>query len=176
MLSFKNKDGKVGETHTGYVQNSTLTGYFDIATRGDIALGHSATALTYQEIPKFFWWASNKGWKARLRASDTVGRLHFVSVHQGERYYMRLLLLHKQGVTSFENLRTIDSIVYSTYREAANAMGLLVNNFQYNAALTEAAVFKSGFQLRLLFAIILVHSPPADPTSLLEKNLKKFWQ
>jgi hypothetical protein len=75
-------------------------------------------------------------------------------------------------MSSFKHLRTVHSVVYSTLCEAAKALGLLVNDTQYHAALSEAAVFKSAFEMRLMFAIILVHSPPARPQILFNNHLK----
>ncbi|XP_074356468.1 uncharacterized protein LOC141696187 [Apium graveolens] len=43
----------------------------------------------------------------------------------GERFYMRLLLNIVVGVKMFEEIRTVDGIVYSTYKEACFHRGLL---------------------------------------------------
>ncbi|WAQ90540.1 hypothetical protein PtA15_12A530 [Puccinia triticina] len=53
-------------------------------------------------------------------------------------------------------------------------MGLLVNDNQYNAALAEAALFKTGWGLQLLFAIILVYSPPPFPQKLFKDHFKNL--
>lgn len=45
--------------------------------------------------------------------------------NEGERYYLRLLLGHIRGPTSYEHLRTVKGIIYSTFREAVVANGLL---------------------------------------------------
>jgi hypothetical protein len=51
--------------------------------------------------------------------------MYFVHVASGERFYLRLLLTVVAGATSFENLRTIDGVVYPTFQAACGAMGLL---------------------------------------------------
>ncbi|KAI7933900.1 hypothetical protein MJO28_017414 [Puccinia striiformis f. sp. tritici] len=45
---------------------------------------------------------------------------------------------------------------------------------QYDEALIDGAQFKTGQQLRLMFAIILVHSPPAAPVKLFEDHWRNL--
>jgi hypothetical protein len=170
-LKFKKQIGTIEEVDSGQPGTTTLNEFFRACANNSIALGHQAKDLTYQEFPKYFWWADGKEWRPRMRQTDTVGRLHFISIHQGERYYIRLLLLHKRGPTSFKDLRTIDTRLYATFREAADAMGLLLNDNHYDEALREASRFKTGFELRLMFALILVYSPPANPGALLSNHI-----
>lgn len=77
-----------------------------------------------------------------------------------------MLLCHVCGPTSYEYLRTVDGVTYSTLREAALNQGLLLNDQHYHKSLTEAAQWKTGHQLRHMLAIILCHSSPGDPTRL----------
>ncbi|OAV94892.1 hypothetical protein PTTG_26862 [Puccinia triticina 1-1 BBBD Race 1] len=65
---------------------------------------------------------------------------------------------------------SVNGCVCQTFREAADMMGLLVNDKQYDSAMVEAAAFKTGYQLRLMFCIILVHSPPAGPLLLFNRH------
>ena len=60
----------------------------------------------------------------RNRGSMHVARIFPVSVTQGEQYYLRMLLTAVAGA-SFVSLRTVGARVYDTYREAAEARGLL---------------------------------------------------
>ena len=72
----------------------------------------------------------------------------FVSPAEGERYYLRMLLTHVPGATSYENIRTVNNIIYKTFKEAAVAHGLLGDDKQYNLSLEEASQIKTGKQLR----------------------------
>ena len=56
----------------------------------------------------------------------------------GECYYLRLLLHNVRGPTSFENLRTVDSIVYDSFKGACLAFGLLADDKQWEETLQEA--------------------------------------
>jgi hypothetical protein len=144
-----------------------LNQFFELNRLDEEALGVSARDCYYQEIPKYFCWdESVNRWQPRKRALKTVGRIHFVSIHQGERYYIRLILTHRKDIRSWIDLRSAHGIVYPDFRAAAEGLGLLLNDAQYNEALKEGERFKTGFQLRLMFAIILVYSPPAAPMTL----------
>ena len=52
---------------------------------------------------------------------------------------MRLLLLNVRGATSFENLRTVNSITHLSFQSCAIFLGLLENDKAYNDTLNEAA-------------------------------------
>jgi hypothetical protein len=74
-----------------------------------------------------------------------------------------LLLFHVKGPTSFEDLRTVNGIIHQTFNSAAAALGLLLSDDHYVAAMTECALVQGGGQLRRMFCIILKYGPPADP-------------
>ena len=59
--------------------------------------------------------------------SDSVGRIPVINLnpHQSELYFMRLLLYHRPGALSFEDLRTIDGELQPTFQAACLKMGLL---------------------------------------------------
>jgi hypothetical protein len=148
-----------------------LNQYFLLNLKNDYALGTAARDCYFHEIPKYFYWdKEDNRWKSKKRPLNTVGRIHFVSIHQGERYYLRLILIHRRNIQSWSDLRTVEGHKHGTCCEAADALGLLVNDKQYDEALSEGASFKTGHQLRLVFAIILVYSPPAGPWALFKSH------
>jgi len=63
------------------------------------------------------------GRKVSVRSAGCLpaARMYAVSVTRGEQYYLRTCV----PATSFEGLRTVGDTVYPTYREAAEARGLL---------------------------------------------------
>ena len=67
------------------------------------------------------------------------------------------------GATSYENLRTVNGHLYENFKEACRARGLLQDDREWLLCLEEAAHFKTGYQLRHLFIVILVHCAPVDP-------------
>jgi hypothetical protein len=89
----------------------TLTGYFafNVANEGPREVLY--TDFPRQHVLK----TCEKVWAARQRGAEAVGHMYFVHVVLGERFYLRLLLTVVVGATSFENLRTIDGVVYPTF-------------------------------------------------------------
>lgn len=146
--------------------NSTLMEYFRLCRTDAVGLnGVRARDVLYVDIVKFFRWHGGQ-FRPRERNIPCVGRIYYTGITEGDRYYLRLLLNHVKGPTSETNLRTVDGITYSTCREAAEKLGLLVSDRHHKETLTEAATWATASQLRELFSIILVYSSPASPTSL----------
>ena len=52
--------------------------------------------------------------------------MYLVNPKDRHRYFIRLLLLHVKGATSFENLRTVDCVIHPTFYEAAVRAGLRI--------------------------------------------------
>ncbi len=99
--------------------------------------------------------------------------MQFVFPQDIERYYLRLILLHVSGVTSFKDLRTVNQ-VFSSYKETAIALGLVEDDSYHNTCLMEASLIQIGKQLRHLFCIILLYSEVQNPF-LLGKNTKMHY-
>ncbi|KAF3624476.1 hypothetical protein FXO38_30239 [Capsicum annuum] len=85
---------------------------------------------------------------------------------EGERYYLRLLLNHVPGPTSFKNLLYVNGRRCETFKEAAKERGLLESDNSTSECLCEAVVFKIPLALRNLFSTILVHCNPTDVRTL----------
>ena len=63
----------------------------------------------YHEIPEHFVWNSQqRKWTIRKKTSKPVlSRMYNVDPRAGELFFLRVLLLHKCGCTSFEDIRTV---------------------------------------------------------------------
>ena len=85
---------------------------------------------------------------------------------EGERYYLRVLLNHVAGATSFECLRTVDGKILPTFREAAKRRGLIEADNTLHKGLAEATLWMMPYALRRLFATILVFCEPSDVSEL----------
>ena len=116
-----------------------------------------AQDLTYVDFARCFSWQKGK-WKPRAkfklsvaqRAREgpdapmydftrerplVVSRIYTVSPREGERFYLRTLLFHVKGATSFEDVRTVDGEVKDSFREACIARGLLTDDTQWKITL-----------------------------------------
>ena len=152
---------------------TTLTGFFKLCKSDDFAKG-----LLYCDVPRYYTWVvSHKKFKRRVqgtsvddhpgvRKSDVLGRVYTVHPNQFQCFCLRLLLHEVRGPTCFEDLRTVDGVVYDTFQEAANKRGLLEDDAHWNDTLEEAAFVQSSGRLRTLFAVMLRSCEIADPKTL----------
>ncbi|XP_074306204.1 uncharacterized protein LOC141641444 [Silene latifolia] len=124
-----------------------------------------ARKLTYAQFPSEYVWKN--GWIKRSKGKS-VGRIAYVHPTTGERYYLRLLLNIVKGPTSFEELRTIDKRLFSSYKAACFAYGLLSDDKEWHEAMSEANRWAMPYQLREMFVTILLFCEVTD--------IKTFWE
>ena len=124
----------------------------------------------YDFVPLLKKTKGKQEWKVRQKG-NSVGRVYFCPPSAGERYYIRMLLYHVPGPTSFEYLRTVDGVLRETFQEACAARGLLETDDEWDSCLTEAATINSGSQLRELFVSILLYNNPSNPCALFERHI-----
>ena len=144
-----------------------LMAYFEANAKDLIGMGgRRARDTFYMDFPEFFTFDANKKcWKPR-KSGFSIGRMHFVHIASGERFHLRTLLTVVKGATSFGELKTYEGITYDKFQEACVARGLLESDQQWHMCLSEVATKQSGYELRRLFAIILLMSSPSDPKAL----------
>ena len=131
----------------------------------------TAHAYTYIEFPVHYTWdLSLHKWKPRKTSTIMIGRLYIVQPSEGERYYLRTLLTHVKGPTSFNDLKTVNGYTCNTFKEACIRLSLLQDDNEWDECLLEASTIKSGKQLRHLFASILLFCQPINPEILWNKH------
>ncbi|CAL9237149.1 unnamed protein product, partial [Arabidopsis halleri] len=119
--------------------------------------------LTYADFPTaFVWRAKERVWKIRERGF-AIGRITHVPRSAGEDYYLRILLNKVPGPKSFDEIKTVNGIVYDTFHDACFAKGLLDDDREYIDAITEASLWGSGNYLRKLFVVMLMSNSVDDP-------------
>lgn len=79
-----------------------------------------------------------------------------------------MLLNVVRGCTSFNDICTVNGIVYPIYKAACYALGLPQDDKEWMDCLTEAAIWATGNQLCHLFATIIVFSEVS--------NCKTLWE
>ena len=152
---------------------TTLTAWFEVNKSNHIlADGTPARTLLYADFPRYFTWKAKKKMWYERKAGLAIGRMHSVHPNSHNRFYLRLLLNHVRGATSFEDLRTVTrngrTVTYDTFREAALALGLLTDDDCWRETLKEAAASQTGAQLRCLFAALLLFGEMHEPGKLFE--------
>ena len=149
------------------VQKTTLTEWMTINKSND-----EAKELTYIQFPKKWVWNNkDKIWTPR-RFGHSIGRTYYIHPNSGELYYLRLLLNHKKGATSFESIRTINDITHPTFQSTCNALGLLGDDKEWNESILEAAFISTSTQLRQLFILLLLFCNVNDPIKFYNKHRK----
>ena len=161
------------EVATNPPRKTTLTAFMDLCSADQFA-----SSLFYHEVPRFFTWDNNaRKWKKRKQGNphetaegyfseDTVGRVYTVHPKFEECFYLRMLLHVVSGPKSFEDIRTVNGNVCSTYKEACKIRGMLVSDDMWISTLSEASLSDTSTKLRYLFAVILHWSRPSDPKQL----------
>ncbi|CAH1415436.1 unnamed protein product [Lactuca virosa] len=129
-----------------------------------------AQKLTYVEFPtKFFWKPKLLIWKPR-EVGYSIGRIHSVSRKLGEAYFLRILLNKVKGPKSFEEIRTVNGEICSSFKDACYNLGLLDDDKEYIDAIKEASLSGSGYYLRFLFATMLLSNSLSKPESVWENT------
>ncbi|KAI7949992.1 hypothetical protein MJO28_008813 [Puccinia striiformis f. sp. tritici] len=176
LIYFSGENSAVGQVNSGKASQTTLTEFFKLNendARG--RNGIKARSLTYDQVASHFAWNGTlKTWRCRSQKLETIGRLFSVNYLAGEKFYLRVLLLHRKGPTSFKDLRTVDEVEYESYQDACNALGLLIDDYLYDNTLREASHYRSGFHLTEMFAMMCVHTPPSNPRALFDNFFENF--
>ncbi|CAN6183644.1 unnamed protein product, partial [Urochloa humidicola] len=150
---------------TSFLQKTTLTEWF-VANQNYPA----ARELTYCDFPtKWTWNSSARFWKPRGNGSYKIGRMYNIHPSQGENYYLRMLLMVTKGAQCYEDVRTVDGTLYDTFKEACSARGLLGDDREWFSAFSEADCWATGFQLRSLFVLMVMHCGVSDEGALFDK-------
>ncbi|XP_054746013.1 uncharacterized protein LOC129250420 [Anastrepha obliqua] len=152
---------------------TTLTAFFNLCRSDDFA-----RTLLYSEAPKYYTWNhASKSFQRRKQgtpvethhnvfASDAIGRIYTIHPTNAECFYLRLLLINVRGPLSFQNIRTVNGQICTTFREACMKLHLLEDDTHWNDTLTDSAASSTPFQIRTLFAIIISTRFPASPGEL----------
>ena len=145
----------------------------------------------------FTWKAKEGHFKLREGHFNTIGRIAAVHPNSGERcvadlnfnadnllkphaakqasaayvglcrFYLKVLLNHVKGATSFQHLRTVDGVVHPTFLAACQALGFCDDDQHHHKVLDEAFELQSSASMMDLFAYLL---------STREVHSRCFWQ
>ncbi|XP_021749405.1 uncharacterized protein LOC110715140 [Chenopodium quinoa] len=129
---------------------TALTEFFRLNAATPGGTGH-----LYSEMTEHFRWDNGKkAWFQRQNKRIVVGRLAFVAPGEGERFFLRLLLINIRSPKSFEDLLTVKGQVCCTFQEVAIKRGLMEADGAVVACLEEASEVQIPVAMRQLFATI----------------------
>ncbi|XP_010480905.1 PREDICTED: uncharacterized protein LOC104759705 [Camelina sativa] len=128
--------------------------------------------LLYEEIPNHFTW-NNKEKKFALRERGfAISRINFVPRAIEDSYFLRILLNIRRGPQQHKDLKTVDGVVYNSYRDAVFALGLLDDDKEYINGIKEANFWCSAKYVRRLFVIMLLSASLSKPEIVWEESWK----
>ena len=89
----------------------------------------------------------------RLNPKARIVRMNMISIIAGEKWYIRQLLLHYPAI-SFEDLRTVNKVTYSTFQQAAIARGIVRDKNECMTCFREALIDTTPPKLRTLLVTL----------------------
>jgi hypothetical protein len=137
-------------------------------------LYENARNVTYCDFPKFWTWNTTKKKWVKREQGLKIGRLYYVNPIEGERFYLRMLLMIIKGATSYEDIKTFNGIIYHTFKETCAARGLLKEDNEWYKTFDEATHWATALQLRYLFTTILLFTDLQDERKFYEIYWKKM--
>ncbi|KAG7572528.1 Nucleic acid-binding OB-fold [Arabidopsis suecica] len=166
LLYFKADDEVKTVLKKSELQNSMFLAWFELNKRCPKAKG-----LTYTQIPEYYTWdGKTRTFNMRKRPGKTIGRINYVPLIYEEGYYLRVLLNHQTGPESFEDIKTVNGVVYKSFKEACYALGLLDDDQEYIDTIKTTSFWATGNFLRCMFVVMLQSTSLSQPEVVWEKT------
>ncbi|KAI5429032.1 hypothetical protein KIW84_033865 [Lathyrus oleraceus] len=89
-----------------------------------------------------------------------------VSPSEEDKFYLRLLLSHVTGPTSWEYILTNNGTTFNTFKKSTKDKGFLEIDHCIHDCLVEAASLRMPYALRRLFVTVLIFCEPTDVRGL----------
>lgn len=161
-------------------QKQYITCLFELCQNDDFA-----NTLFYHEVSSYYTLNKKNGTFDRrkigetvknhpnVKKSESIGRTYTIHPKNKEYYFLRMLLNHIKGPTSYKYLKTVNGIEFETFQDACEAYELLGNNKTWEQTLEEAPSSDSPRKLRNLFVVILIFCNVSKP---IEKSSNMTFQ
>ncbi|XP_022881047.1 uncharacterized protein LOC111398365 [Olea europaea var. sylvestris] len=163
-VTYNSKDDLSVIIGNEYTRRTMLTEFFQMNEVNEFA-----RTLLYRDFPTHFVWnATGKTWTPR-KQHIVLGRIVTVNPSEGEQYFLRVLLNHIKGPTSYDSFKTLNGVTVNTYREAVLLHGLLKGDNHCEECLSEAIIYKMPSSLKRLFAKLLTLCNPNHPKLLWDR-------
>ncbi|XP_076068429.1 uncharacterized protein LOC143040872 [Oratosquilla oratoria] len=143
--------------------DTQLSAFFKLCKTNEFA-----KTLYNPEVPSHFVYDKDKHtWHERMTKTSSLGRMRSVDTKTVELFYLRMLPTHKKGPTGYTDLRTVDGVLYDTFREAVKAMGLLNDEETWKKTIIEIINHTNDrSQLRATYASMLAFSHLEDQSDI----------
>ncbi|KAI5447791.1 hypothetical protein KIW84_015297 [Lathyrus oleraceus] len=126
-----------------------------------------ARKYLYRDILEHYCWNKRyMEWYHKRSTRKVIRRIYTVSPSEGDKFYLRLLLSHVTGPTSWEYLLTNNGMTFSTFKKSVEDRGFLETDYSIRDCLVEATSLRMSYVLRRLFVTILIFCEPNDVRGL----------
>nr|XP_016466763.1 PREDICTED: uncharacterized protein LOC107789465 [Nicotiana tabacum] len=166
FVSFRSSANVDTLVNNPLIKQTMLTHFFEMNRTNAEAMKLN---LLYREFPEHFVWsATERMWTPR-KHRYAIGRVVTCHPIEGERYYLRMLLMTIRGPKSYNDLLTVNRERCSSFRESVEKRGLLQSDNSLLECMSEVASYQMPYSLRHLFAILLIYCNPTNPRQLWEQ-------
>lgn len=166
LIYFKADDEVTTVLNRSELKDSMFLAWFELNKVDDFA-----KSLTYSQIPQYYTGDGKaRRFNRRKRPGNTLGRINYVPIKMEDGYYLRVLLNKQTGPESFDGLKTVNGVVYKSFKETCFVLGLLDNDQEYIDDLGRTSFWSSGSYLRALFVVMLQSSSLSQPEVVWEKT------
>ena len=129
----------------------------------------------YMDLPRYYTWKTNAPggprWERRKQRDKILGRVNMVPTGT-EQFYLRILLNHIEGPTSFQDLLLYNGVLAATFKDSCVNRGLLEDDSEWDACMAKSQHASMPNQMRILFSTIIAFGPPNDVQLLLHKYIE----
>lgn len=136
---------------------NNLMEFFEINTkerrnpeRGNKCTKPAAFELTYDFPLHYSRQKDNRFWTRKKSLDFTIGRVYREHPEEGARFYIRRLLVHVKGPTSFKDVRTVKKELCALLKKACIKFGSLKDDSEWDMCMTRAAMVCTPGKLRNL--------------------------
>ncbi|KAF7810674.1 uncharacterized protein G2W53_037417 [Senna tora] len=131
----------------------------------NVSIDAAIVNATVKQTKFLAWFEANK--KYPKAKSLTYAQFPTQFVYKDD---CRQLFKRKAGPTSFEDIRTINGVVYPTFKDASYVKGVLEDDKEYIEDIKEGSKWSTGLYLRKLFATLLIHNTISRPVYVWENT------
>ncbi|CAN0903855.1 hypothetical protein LINGRAHAP2_LOCUS22760 [Linum grandiflorum] len=129
----------------------------------------SVHKLTYAKISQNFIWDKQcLQWVPR-KQGFVISRIASVPPQANDVFYLRLLLTKIPGALTFEDLCTVNGILYNDYRQACQALGLLATDDEWSEVMAKVSRWGMAPLIRTTFVSLLMFCHVTSPTQLFDQ-------